>query len=84
MGTFASVMENSENGWKHALSKSGIAVHEGAREDWPIRERALVRQICLVPLRSSKAGTIENFCFCNFRPSGRNVQVKLKVQHVFF
>lgn len=63
MGAFAFAMENPENGWKHALSKSGIAVHEGPREDWPIRERALVRQICLVTLRSSKAGTIEDFCF---------------------
>ena len=83
MGAFASVMENSENEWKNALIKSGIAVHEGAREDWPIRERALVKQIGLVTLRSSKAGTIENFCFCNLRPPGR-VQFNLKVQHVSF
>ena len=86
MDAFAFAMKNFKNGWNHALSKSGIAVHEGTKEDWPIRERALVRQICLTTLRcSSKAGTIEHFCFCNLRSSGSNVQVKLlKVQHVSF
>ena len=55
-------MVNSEDEWKHGFSKSGIAVHEGAREDQPIRERALVRHICLVALTGDKAGTIGNFC----------------------
>ena len=64
MDAFAFAMENFENGWNYALSESGIAVHEGTNEDCPIRERALVRQICLTTLRSRKAGTIEHFCFC--------------------
>lgn len=55
-------MEVSESEWRYEFSKSGLAVHEGAREDWPIRERALVRQICLVALTGNKAGTIGNFC----------------------
>lgn len=37
-------------------------VHEGVEEGRPIRERALVRHICLVALTGNKAGTIGNFC----------------------
>lgn len=55
-------MKNSEDVWKHGFSKSGIAVYEGAREDRPIRERALVRHICLIALTGNKAGTIGIFC----------------------
>ena len=55
-------MKIFEDVWKHGFSKSGIAVHEGAREDRPIRERALVRHICLNALSGNKAGTICNCC----------------------
>ena len=55
-------MKSSEDVWKHGFSKSGIAVHEGAGEDQPIRERALVRHICLNALTGNKAGTLGNFC----------------------
>ena len=55
-------MKIPEDVWKHEFSKSGIAVHEGAREDRPIRERALVRHICLTALTDNKAGTRGNFC----------------------
>ena len=55
-------MKNIEDVWRHGFSKSGIAVHEGARKGRPIRERALVRHICLIALTGSNAGTIGNFC----------------------